>query len=284
LRTLARRTAAALKVSGVTRVRLRYDASLFAPPRESAAWPPDYVTSGVVAPVTALSIGDARVADPVRQAVDAFEAELAAAGVTVRGSATSVVADSDAAELAAVESRPVGELIERMLTDSDNDFAEAFGHLVAVAGGEPATFEGGAAATNAAVGKLQIPTAGVALYDGSGLARTDRVPATTFAHLLAVIAAPGHPELGAVQTGLPIAAFSGTLAHRFLVKPAAAGAGVVRAKTGTLSGVTSLAGTLQDRDGRVLAFAFLADKTLAVLDAPAAFDKAAAALSSCGCR
>ena len=160
LRLLARRTATKLAASGLTKVRLRYDASLFAPPRASAAWPPGYIETGVVAPVTALSIGDAQVADPVQQAVDAFVGELSAAGVAVRGPPTSVVADTDAAELAAVESRPVGVLLERMLTTSDNDYAEAFGHLAAVAGGEPATFEGGAAATMLRSGSSVSPPPG----------------------------------------------------------------------------------------------------------------------------
>ncbi len=211
LRVLARRTVAALKAHDVSRVHLRWDASLFAPPTASSAWPAEYVASGVVAPVTALSIGDARVPDPGRAAADAFGAELAAAGIDLRGTPSSTVADTDSAELAQVESRPVADLLERMLTTSNNDYAEAFGHLVAAAAGEPATFESAAAATIEAVRGLDIPTAGVVLDDASGLARSDRVPPATLATLLATAAAQTHPELSAVQTGLPVAAFNGTL-------------------------------------------------------------------------
>ena len=111
-------------------------------------------------------------------------------------------------------------------------------------------------------------------------------PAATFVRLLALAAGAAHPELSAVQTGLPVAAFNGTLVARFTVPPASSGAGVVRAKTGTLTGVTALAGTVQDREGRVLAFAFLADRIPAdaVLSAPATLDEAAAVLAGCGCR
>ena len=100
LRTLARRTAAALEAHDISRVHLRWDASLFAPPTASPAWPEGYVASGVVAPVTALSVGDARVTDPSRTAAAVFAAELERAGIDVRGKPSSTVADSDAAELA----------------------------------------------------------------------------------------------------------------------------------------------------------------------------------------
>jgi D-alanyl-D-alanine carboxypeptidase/D-alanyl-D-alanine-endopeptidase (penicillin-binding protein 4) len=82
---------------------------------------------------------------------------------------------------------------------------------------------------------------------------------------------------------MPVAAASGTLLGRF-DGVRKAGAGVVRAKTGTLTGVSSLAGTVIDSDGRQLAFAVLADKVGATGAARDALDAVAVALARCGCR
>jgi len=48
--------------------------------------------------------------------------------------------------------------------------------------------------------------------------------------------------------------------------------------------VNTLAGTVVDKDGRLLAFAFLANATTDPAAAQSALDKAATALATCGCR
>ncbi len=284
LRALARATATALDEAGTSVVRLGYDATLFKGPTAAASWPSEYVSSGVVGPVTALSVGEAHVADPPREAGLAFVRQLERAGISVRGGLRAVAARVGASPLATVESRPVAELVRWMLTESDNDYAEAFGHLIAVSAGDPATFSGGAAATERTVADLGVDTTHVALFDASGLARKDRIPAATLTALLVATTSPDQPALSVTLGGLPVAAFTGTLVDRFVTPPASSGAGVVRAKTGTLTGVSTLAGTVVDRQGRVLAFAFLADRATDTLEARAALDQAAAALAACGCR
>jgi D-alanyl-D-alanine carboxypeptidase/D-alanyl-D-alanine-endopeptidase (penicillin-binding protein 4) len=86
-----------------------------------------------------------------------------------------------------------------------------------------------------------------------------------------------------------VAGFSGTLAPGQSVfgggfGPAALG--VVRAKTGNLSRVASLAGFVNDASGHLLAFAFMADRVRAgqLAGAAAAMDAMATALARCGCR
>jgi D-alanyl-D-alanine carboxypeptidase/D-alanyl-D-alanine-endopeptidase (penicillin-binding protein 4) len=86
-----------------------------------------------------------------------------------------------------------------------------------------------------------------------------------------------------VLTGLPVAGFTGTLDERFDSPAATDGVGLIRAKTGSLTGVSSLAGTVVARDGTAYAFAMMADDVPNAVAARSALDDAAAALARCGC-
>ncbi|HET8642999.1 MAG TPA: D-alanyl-D-alanine carboxypeptidase, partial [Pseudonocardiaceae bacterium] len=90
-------------------------------------------------------------------------------------------------------------------------------------------------------------------------------------------------RLRPMVNGLPVAGGSGTLAERYLAGPSVPGRGHVRAKTGTLEGVNSLAGIVVDADGRLLVFALLSNGSTAATARPA-LDAIAAALRTCGCR
>jgi D-alanyl-D-alanine carboxypeptidase/D-alanyl-D-alanine-endopeptidase (penicillin-binding protein 4) len=85
------------------------------------------------------------------------------------------------------------------------------------------------------------------------------VPPATLADLL-VRAADGRATgLSSLVDGLPVAGFSGTLALRFTTGAPRAVAGVVHAKTGTLTGVSALAGTTTVA-GRPTVFVVMADR------------------------
>ncbi|WP_159400910.1 D-alanyl-D-alanine carboxypeptidase/D-alanyl-D-alanine-endopeptidase [Streptomyces sp. NRRL B-24484] len=290
LADLAARTAAALKAAGTTTVRLGYDTSLYTGPllhpehdaTNIAAVTPLMVDEGRIDPKSPDE-APARVFDPAGQAAAAFADRLRAEGVAVDGTPAQTTAPAGAAAIAEVRSPTVPRLVERLLTTSDNTLAEAVARQAALAAGKPASFEGGAAATLQALAKLGVPTAGTVLNDGSGLSRKNLIPPITLTELLARAAAPDHPELRPVLTGLPVAGFTGTLVNRFGARSGAAGAaGIVRAKTGTLSGVVTLAGTVVDADGRVLVFALMSRTTGG--DARAAVDRIVAAIAACGCR
>lgn len=170
-----------------------------------------------------------------------------------------------------------------MLTHSDNDIAEALARQTALAAGAKADFAGAERETRRALGRLGLPVDGARFADGSGLDRADRVTARLLTSLLARAAHTDHPELRPILTGLPVAGFSGTLAGRYTGPEAAAGTGVVRAKTGTLTGVNTLAGTVVSADGRLLAFSFLASATTDPTAAQSTLDRLASTLADCGC-
>lgn len=291
LRTLARETASALRASGRARVRLGYDDSLFSGPVAEPTWEPDYLTDDVVSPITALWVDEGRgpdgfhrVEDPSAYAASAFARALARQGITVQGRPTPRQAGSDATGLAEVDSPALAQIVERVLEVSDNEAAEVLGHQVGLAAGGEGSFAGGVAGVEQALRDLNVPLAGARLHDGSGLSRADRLDPRTLTEVLRVAGDPERPELRAVLTGLPVAGFTGSLSYRFSDGPAA-GRGQVRAKTGTLTGVSGLAGLVTDRDGATMVFVLVADRvarpnTLAARDG---LDRMAAALAACRC-
>jgi D-alanyl-D-alanine carboxypeptidase/D-alanyl-D-alanine-endopeptidase (penicillin-binding protein 4) len=266
LSDLAEQTAAALPAGQP--VHLSVDATGWEGPKLAKGWSPDYVTEGDVTPPSPLELNGGRLrasffdsprtSDPVGQAGKAFAALLRHDGVDVEGAVKEAPAPPAVQPLAQVSSPPLSALIQRMLTDSDNDLAEAIGHRVAVAAGFPASFSGEARALEAQATILGVAPGLVSLHDASGLSHDDAVAPAALVTVLRAAASAGGTELRPILEGLPIAGLTGTLADRYRGHGAKAGGGVVRAKTGTLTGVDCLAGLVVDANGRLLAFAFLA--------------------------
>ena len=286
---LAKSTAAALAKSRTKTVRLGYDARLFAGPAWNPAWPTGY--GDQVTPVSALWVDEGRVAgrstgprakDPARDAATKFAAALRKSGVRVTGLA-STRAPRGAAEIAAVSSAPLDRAVEQMLMVSDNDAAEVLFRHVALAAGRPGSATEGAKAVQAALQEMGALTDGTRILDGSGLARANRVPASTLVRMLR-LAAHERVELRALVTGLPVAGVEGSLRVRFGDDASLAGRGVVRGKTGTLREVQTLAGLIRTRDGSVLVYAFLINRPKNAYNARVWLDRVTTALSTCGCR
>ncbi|MEV7193880.1 D-alanyl-D-alanine carboxypeptidase/D-alanyl-D-alanine-endopeptidase [Streptomyces sp. NPDC093510] len=293
LRTLAADTARSLKSRDIDKVGLKYDTSLYSGPAQHPIGPNENIT-----PVSALMADEGRLddsssgpapraGDPAAEATKKFADFLSTEGIKTNLSPSDSAKASEGAEsraesLAKVESPPLSSLVERMLTHSDNDIAEALARQTAVAAKEPASFEGAGRAVRAQLRKLDLPLSGAKFADGSGLDRSDRVSAELLAALLDHAADPGRPELRSVVTGLPVAGFTGTLVDRY--PKDSPGTGVVRAKTGTLTGVNSLAGTVVDADGRLLLFAFMTTGTTNPQAAQTALDHMASTVANCGCR
>jgi serine-type D-Ala-D-Ala carboxypeptidase/endopeptidase (penicillin-binding protein 4) len=98
---------------------------------------------------------------------------------------------------------------------------------------------------------LGVPTDGLVLHDGSGLAPDDRASCAT---MLKVIELAARPKFAAIDKGLPIAGETGTLVDRFVGSPLA---GRLRAKTGSIGGVVGLVGVVDGAAG--IRFAFVAN-------------------------
>ncbi|WP_237301073.1 D-alanyl-D-alanine carboxypeptidase/D-alanyl-D-alanine endopeptidase [Streptomyces sp. CLI2509] len=181
--------------------------------------------------------------------------------------------------IASVSSAPLATIVERMLTYSDNDIAEHLARQTALATGAKADFKGGARAVHDRLDKLGLPVEDTSFHDGSGLDRADKLTPGLLTALLAEAARKDQPGLRPVLTGLPVAGFTGTLATRYTAEHNKAGTGLVRAKTGTLTGVNTLAGTVVTRSGRLLGFAFMSHDAPDPMAAQAALDKMATALA-----
>jgi len=215
---------------------------------------------------------------------------LTSAGVHVIGSVRRSFAPRTATPLASVSSPTVGQLVTRMLQHSDNDVAEALFRHIAIARHLPATFAGASTAIGEWLARLHLDLRAVDLVDGSGLSLRDRLSPRLLTTLLGAVADSRHSLLRPILAALPVAAFYGTLAQRYRtgqqkVSPTV-GAGVVRAKTGTLARVSALAGLVVDADGRLLAFAVM---TVSIppggrTAAEDVLDRFAARLAGCGCR
>jgi len=292
LDTLARSTVRALRAIGRDRVRLAYDTSLFSGPAVNPAWEPSYVPEGVVSPISPLWVDEgrersglvARSTDPAAAAARVFAEALERHGVTVVGRPGARTAEPDAQELASVDGAPLAQVAAHVLEVSDNEGAEVLARQVALAEHEPGSFEGGVTAVRRVLTGLGVDLSRARIHDGSGLSRDDRLPPEALLDVVTTAADADHPHLRAAVADLPVAGFTGSLAARFRTGDPL-GHGMVRAKTGTLSGVHGLAGTVTTKDGAVLAFVLVADRVALphTLDARAGLDAMASALAGCAC-
>ncbi len=264
------------------------DSALFTGPTTGPGWGSGDAPSRYAAPITATMVDAGRFGpedDGVRSgAPDLAAGRALAAALGVPDAPVSAgTAPPGARLLGEVSSAPVERLIEQMLSLSDNVLAEALARQVALAAGEPASFDGAAAAVKSTLERAGFDLSGAVLVDGSGLSVVNRLSSALVSDIL--LAAAGDPQSSgrALLAGLPVAAYDGTLGERFDESPAG---GVVRAKTGTLNGVSGLAGVVQTTDGRLLVFVLLADQVPlgGRFPAEAALDEVATALAGCGCQ
>ena len=273
------RLARAVAETGVDRVsgRVRGDESFFDRLRGGPA--SRFGISPYVGPLSALGFnrgtllpfGRGWQSDPPAFAAERLRVFLRRAGVGVaRGSRTGRAPES-ARTIAAVESPSLAGIVRHTNQVSDNYYAEMLLKGIGARSGRAGSTSAGARVARAFAREAGF-SAKVA--DGSGLSRGNLISPRDVGRLL--LDARGEPWFDAFYRSLPLAGRTGTLHKRMRGTRAS---GRCRAKTGTLSGVTALAGYCEAPDGDTVTFALLMNR-VNVLAARRAQDRIAALLAS----
>ncbi len=250
--------AAQLKAQGIRRVTGRvygdesYFDSLRGEPSSGYAWDPF-----LEGDLSALAYNRGETGNeksthaPAAYAARQLRAALRGAGVAVERGGGAATTPPGATKLAVALSPTIEQLLGLTLPPSDNFFAETLLKGLGARFGGAGTTAAGAKVVRETIAELGLhPT----LVDGSGLSEEDKTSPYEVVTLLNEIA---HTELGTILRGdLAVAGHTGTLAERMR---GSAADGRCQAKTGTLTGVSNLAGYCAAADGDELAFAFFND-------------------------
>ncbi len=252
--------AAQVKAAGISRItgsvvgdEARYDGQRAVP-----GWKPAYVAEGDVGPLSALDVDDGFLAalqavpppapppgrpppapvpaptSPPVTAAQGFTDLLKAEGVQVTGPATAGTTPPGAVGVTSIRSAPLAQVLEAILTVSDDTGSELVTKELGRDFSGAGTTAAGTAVIRADLAADGFDVSQLVNLDGSGLDRSDRV---SCALMVSVLQHEGVSS--AVWQGLPVAAQTGTLAHRM---EGTLAAGRVRAKTGTLDDVSALSG------------------------------------------
>lgn len=181
---------------------------------------------------------------------DALKAQLSAAGIAVNGNVTPV-AKAPLAWTAWVHHSPaLPEITRQMLFESKNLYAEQLLRRIGVAKSGVGSADAGTQAEMTFLQETGVPTDGINLVDGSGLAESNRITASTLATMLSRL----PPDAAnALYNELPVLGEQGTLATRLREAHA-------RAKDGRLRDVDALAGYVDTAKHGRAAFAFIINR------------------------
>lgn len=288
---LADQVAARLKTQGHRSVRLDWDLSYAPGPATAQHWDAGVVDQGFTTRISMLGLardrshpGTSPPLDPARSTTNVLADRLRERGITV-GTGKRTDGSARGAQLGAVSSAPVLDVMGLALKDSDNALTESLARQAAARAGVAGDT---ASVTRWVLSVLRrdgVDLSGVRLADASGLSDGTTIPVRTLAGVLLRGTTGASPTMRELISRLPVAALDGTLDDRFGHDGGRAGAGVVRAKTGSLPTVSSLAGTVRTDQGRVLVFAVIHNGAQAggPLQTRADLDAIVAGLARCGC-
>ena len=189
---------------------------------------------------------------PAAWAARRLWAALHADGVALHASMGAAATPPGAVTLAQLPSPTISQLIGLMLPPSDNFFAETLIKDLGALKGAAGTTAAGAAVVSSTIASIFHLHPHV--VDGSGLSEADRTSPLQVASLLIALA-PAQIGPG-LRSDMAVAGRSGTLELRMRHTVAE---GRCEAKTGTLTGVSNLAGYCTAANGHTIVFAVFTD-------------------------
>jgi len=154
-----------------------------------------------------------------------------------------------ATTLAGTESPALAQLVRHTNHVSDNYYAEMLLKGLGARAGRAGSTAAGARIASRFGREVRVRGR---IADGSGLSRANSISPRAVGRLL--LAAQDEPWFDSFYRSLPLAGKAGTVRKRMR---GTAAEGRCRAKTGTLSGVSALAGYCNTRNGKRIAFALL---------------------------
>lgn len=177
---------------------------------------------------------------------------LESSGIYVDGEQKTKTLPRGAKEIA-VRTHTIEQILQRMMKNSDNLYAESMFYQIALSQGKPATAKKAASVMKALTKKMHMDNVPARFADGSGLSLYDYVsPALEVAFLKYAYENRNIYEY--LRPSLPIAGVDGTLKSRMAGTPAYRN---VRAKTGTVSSISALAGYCTASNGHQLCFSII---------------------------
>lgn len=196
---------------------------------------------------------------PEYYATDILKSLLKKNHITFRGEVTYLFAPQEKMPVIAKHaSASLKELIQTMLKESDNLFADAlFKKLGAVKYGLPGTWEKGRFAVRDFIKSVGLDWQQMEVVDGCGLSRYNLLSAHQMVYFLQWMAKSSYASQ--FQAALSVGGLDGTLKRRMQSPLLKAN---VRAKTGTMQGVTTLSGYLRTQQGKTIAFAIFINNYL----------------------
>jgi D-alanyl-D-alanine carboxypeptidase/D-alanyl-D-alanine-endopeptidase (penicillin-binding protein 4) len=308
LADLAKETAQKLKELNVFEVDLYVDDSILGPLQRPVDWVDNYFSSSEIHLISALNLDDPSApgqapVDPSVTTGQKFAVYLIKNNIKVNGLVFRKTAPRDAVEVAREYSKSVSQIIEDLLIISNNQDAEIIARVASLVAQDDPSTEAATDLILKDVEMLGISSVDNVIRDASGLSRSNKISASDISQLIyksiknpevikenvgvndnfmIIPSLPIPADPWSVFTGLPTGYGLGTMKKRF-DEAGSPGRGVVRAKTGSLNRVVTLAGTITTQDNTMLSFSILVNRVEQPQSVREAIDNLLNELAQCNC-